>query len=354
MRKRNILVAILVILGLFLIGLFGVYQVLSAPMDKSSNAEIEVVIPSGMTTKNISKLLENKNLIRNGTFFRIYLKLNHISSLKASTYTLKKNMGMQEICEVLEKGNHYNPDVVTITFKEGDSFTKYAEEIATHTNQTYQDVIDTMKDTAYLQSLIDKYWFLTDEILNSNIYYPLEGYLAPNTYQFKNKDVTVNEIFTVMLDQMEKELKEYKTLSSNYTIHQYLTLASMLEQEGTNAKNRKMIAGVFYNRLARQMNLGSDVTTYYALQMPMTSDLTTKQFNTSSPYNTRGPGMAGKLPVGPICNPSKSSIEASIKPTDNEYLFFVADKKGKIYYTKTNEEHLQKVQEIKDKGDWIW
>ena len=64
--------------------------------------------------------------------------------------------------------------------------------------------------------------------------------------------------------------------------------------------------------------------------------------------------MGGKLPVGPICNPSVSAIEASINPTENDYLFFVADKHGKIYYTKTEKEHLNKVAEIKEKGDWIW
>jgi len=354
MAKRNILITILVVLGCLLIGLFAVYEVFSAPMDKNSKAEIEVVIPSGMTTKNIAKLLHNKSLIRNETFFRIYLKLNHVSSLKASTYSLKKNMSMKEIAEVLEKGNHYNPDAVTITFKEGKAFTSYAEEIATHTNHTYEEVIAQGSDPEYLQKVISKYWFLTDEILNQSIYYPLEGYLAPNTYQFKNKNVTIEEIFNVMLEQTAKELQPFKNQKGDYTIHQYLALASMLEQEGTNSKNRAMIAGVFYNRLQKNMNLGSDVTTYYALQVPMTSDLTTAQFNTANPYNTRGPGMLGKLPIGPVCNPSKSSIEASFRPESNDYLYFVADKKGKIYYTKTNNEHLQKVQEIKDKGDWIW
>ncbi len=348
------LILSLATLGLFLIGLFVVYQILSLPMDKSSNADIEVVIPSGMTTKNISKLLENKNLIRSGTFFRIYVKLNNISSLKASTYTLKKSMNLMEICKTLEQGNHYNPNAITITFKEGMSFTKYAEEIAMKTNNKYEDVINLGKDSNYLQKVIAKYTFLTEEILNPNIYYPLEGYLAPNTYQFKNKSVTVEEIFEVMLSQTEKELKKYEIGTKNYTMHQYLTLASMLEQEGTNEKNRKSIAGVFYNRMQKGMNLGSDVTTYYALQVPMTSDLTTAQFNTANPYNTRGPSMEGKLPIGPICNPSKTSIEASLNPSKNDYLYFVADKKGKIYYTRTNEEHLQKVQEIKDKGDWIW
>ncbi len=128
----------------------------------------------------------------------------------------------------------------------------------------------------------------------------------------------------------------------------------MLELEGTNSTNRKMIAQVFYNRLNLGMNLGSDVTTYYAFQEEMDKDLTAKQFNTSNPYNTRAKNMNGKLPVGPICNPSISSIDASFNPTDNDYLFFVADKHGKIYYTKTEKEHLNKVAEIKEKGDWIW
>lgn len=354
MAKRNILITVLVVLGFSLISMFVGYQIFSSPMDKTSKADIEVVIPSGMTTRNIAKLLEKKGLIRNGTFFQVYLKLNHISSLKATTYTLKKSMSMKEIVTILEKGNHYNPDVVTITFKEGESFTDYASSIASATNHTYEEVIAKGKDVSYLQQLIAKYWFLTDEILNTNIYYPLEGYLAPNTYQFKNKEVDIEEIFGVMLNQMEEELADYNRSDTTYTVHERLTLASMLEQEGTNRKNRKMIAGVFYNRLNKNMNLGSDVTTYYALQVPMTSDLTTAQFNTLNPYNTRGPGMLGKLPIGPICNPSKSSIDASITPSQNDYLYFVADKKGKIYYTKTNEEHLQKVQEIKDRGDWIW
>ena len=233
---------------------------------------------------------------------------------------------------------------------------KYALQISENTNNTYEDVIAKVEDEAYLDSLISKYWFLTDEIKNNDIYVSLEGYLSPNTYEFVNKDVSVEEIFKVMLDQTEKELNPYKDTITNskWTVHEYMTLASMLELEGTNTKNRKMIAGVFINRLNNGMNLGSDVTTYYAFQEEMKKDLTAKQFSTSNPYNTRASDMGGKLPVGPICNPSNDSIEASINPTTNDYLFFVADKHGKIYYTKTEKEHTAKVAEIKEKGDWIW
>ena len=115
-----------------------------------------------------------------------------------------------------------------------------------------------------------------------------------------------------------------------------------------------MIAGIFQNRLSANMNLGSDVTTYYALQYPMTSDLTSEQFATVNPYNTRASNMGGVMPIGPICNPSLSSLEASIEPSSSNYLYFVADKNGNIYYTSTLEEHEAMVQQIKDRGDWIW
>ena len=137
-------------------------------------------------------------------------------------------------------------------------------------------------------------------------------------------------------------------------IHYYITMASIVELEGTNTLNRKMIVGVFKNRLASGYNLGSDVTTYYGLQANMNEDLASSDFTKENAYNTRTNSMVGKMPVGPICSVSLSSVEASINPTDNDYLFFVADKHGKIYYSRTNAEHDKKVQEIKANGDWIF
>ena len=352
-RRPKPLFIILVVLGFLLIMLSCVYMYLSGPVDSSNNTDIEVIIPSGTSTKNIGKILKEKNLIRNELFFSVYVKLNSKNSLKASVYTLRKSMELSKIVNILTNGNNYNENVVTITFKEGMRLTDYAKEIASKTNNTYEQVIDVCNDKEYLNTLINKYWFLTDDILDSNIYYPLEGYLAPNTYQFKDKDVSVKDIVKVMLDQTDKELTKYKDKITD-NIHYYITMASIVELEGTNTKNRKMIVGVFNNRLKSKMNIGSDVTTYYALQYPMTSDLTTKQFATVNPYNTRGANMEGKMPIGPICNPSMSSIEASINPTDNNYLYFVADKNKEIFYSRTLKEHEALVQEIKDKGDWIW
>lgn len=352
-RRPKPLLIIIVALAILLImtAIFWLY--LSSPIDKKSDTNIKVVIPAGTSTNNIAEILKEKNLIRSETFFKIHVKLNRITSLKASTYTMKKSMNLDQIVEVLEKGNTYNPDEVKITFKEGEWFTDYCKEIAAKTNNTYEDVIAVATDKAYITTLINKYWFLTENILTEDIYYPLEGYLAPDTYHFEDKDVKVTTIIEKMLDQTEKNLAKYKDKAKE-NIHYYITMASLVELEGTNTENRKMIAGIFENRLAANMNLGSDVTTYYALQHPMTSDLTTEQFATINPYNTRATTMHGKLPIGPICSPSVSSLEAAITPSKSTYLYFVADKKGRIYYTSTLKEHEIKVAEIKEKGEWIW
>ena len=351
--KRTII--LLVFTGLFLIATSIMYCYLASPMDQNSKDVIEVEIESGMSSQKIGKTLEEKGLIRSGEFFLLYAKLNECQSLKAAVYELRKNMGLSEILDILCLGKTTNRDVINITFKEGKRITDYAKLISEKTDNSYDDVIKTLNDRGYLQTLISKYWFLTDDILNEDIYYPLEGYLYPDTYQFKNKSVDIKEIVEKLLDQEEEVLNQYKDQITNgiHSIHEYVTLASMLELEGTNDENRSMIAGVFENRLNKKMNLGSDVTTYYAFQKPMTGDLTRQEFDKYNPYNTRSEKLLG-LPVGPICSTSLSSLKAAINPNANSYYFFVADKLGNIYYTKTNNEHLKKVQEIKDAGNWIW
>lgn len=351
-RKVKPLFIVIVILAIVFI-FVGTWKVLTGPVDRKSTENIDVVIESGTNTRKIANILKNNDLIKSEFVFKVYVKLHSVKSLKAATYRFNKSMSLPEIVNQLENGSNYNPDMVKLTFKEGLRITDYAKLISTNTNNSYDDVINVVNDETYINELINEYWFLTDSILDDKIYYPLEGYLAPDTYHFDNKDVSVKEIVETMLDEMDKKLAKYKNSISS-DIHYYMTMASIVELEGTNTENRKMIVGVFKNRLSSGMNMGSDVTTYYGLQKPMTSDLSTEEFASINAYNTRSTTMIGKMPVGPICSPGESSIEASVNPTDNEYLFFVADKHGKIYYTKTNKEHDQKVAEIKKNGDWIW
>lgn len=351
--KPLFFILIFIVLLVIIVGLLiGSWFYLSSPVDRGNKDTIELEVKSGATSTDIANELKNKDLIRSVTLFKIYLKINNVSSLKASNYEFSKSMGLEEIIKVLENGVVNNDNAVKVTFPDGERITKYATIISNNFDYSYDEVINYFKSREIATQFISKYWFLTDEILNDSIYYPLEGYLAPETYYF-DKDSSIDVIVNRMLSQMDTNLKDYKSKIQDNP-HYYLTMASILQLEGTNTENRKMIAGVFINRLNNGYSLGSDVTTYYALQADMKNDLTKDQFAVINPYNTRGGNMIGKMPIGPICNPGESAIEASTNPTENDYYFFVADKHGNIYYTKTNAEHVKKVQEIKDAGDWIF
>jgi UPF0755 protein len=347
-KPKPLLIILLILLSLILIGV-GTYLYLGTPVDASDNTTIEVEIPSGTGTNGIAKILKTKGLIRNELYFTLIAKLKNYNNLKANTYGLKKNMSVITLLKKLSSNSNYG--TITITFIEGKRITDYATTIAKYTNNSYDDVIATFKDTTYMKELISKYWFLSDSILNTSIYYPLEGYLAPDTYEFKNKDVSVKTIIEKLLTEEENKLSPYKASLGSDT-HNILTMASLVELEAETAKDRALVAGVFTNRLNAKMNLGSDVTTYYALQVPLTTTLSSADYNTINPYNTRTTNMAGKLPVGPICNPSTSSIAAALNPTSSKYYYFVASKSGTIYYSETFAEQQKVISELKSKGDW--
>lgn len=351
---KKVLTIILAIIASFLIIIGGLWVYLSTPVDRKDDKVIRVEIPQGTSIKGVATTLENKKLIRNKYLFLIEMKVyNKNESIKAATYKLKKSMSLKEIVYSLINSKDTESNDLKITFKEGQTINDYAELIEGNTNNKKEDFINLNKDKEYIKTLIDKYWFLTDDILDENIYYPLEGYLAPNTYNFKNKDVSVKEILETLLDQEAKELEKDKEKLQTKT-HYYMTMASIIELEGTNITNRSVIAGIFENRLKKNMNLGSDVTTYYAFNIPITEPLDGSLFEKDNPYNTRAVSMMGKMPIGPICNPSKTSISAALNPTQSNYLYFVADKNKKIYYTENIEEHEKIIAELKEKGDWLW
>lgn len=351
MKKTISIGIILLIVIAFTIG---VYKFLTMPVSKDIS-ENKVVIPMGSSTGEIAKILKENNIIKNEFIFKVYVKLNKVSDFQAGTYYLKKSMDLKEITEMLQTGIMYDPNQITITYLEGKPMWWLAETIASKTNNTEEDVYTVLEDKEYIDTLIDKYWFLTEDIKNESIYYPLEGYLFPDTYSISNKDAKVEEIFEKMLDRMEDILAEYKEKieESDYTVHEIITLASVVETEGLNDEDRKNVASVFYNRLDKGISLGSDVTTYYSVKIDMGDrDLYQKEIDSSNPYNTRGPNMEGKLPVGPIASVGRASLEAAIEPNDTNYLFFVADSSGKLYFTKTNSEHVQVVNQLKNSGKW--
>ncbi len=351
--KKIIIIVVAVIL-ISIIAMIATYKILTMPVSKNIE-EKEIEIPMGSGTEQIAEILKNNNLIKSELAFKIYVKIHNISNFQAGTYYLKESMNIKEITEMLQTGIMFDPNQITITYLEGKPMWWLAETIAEKTNNTEEEVYAVLENEEYIDTLIEKYWFLTDEIKNENIYYPLEGYLFPDTYSISNKDATVEEIFEKMLDKMGEVLEEYRAEieESDYTVHELLTLASIIETEGMNDSDRKNVASVFYNRLDLGMSLGSDVTTYYSVKVDMGDrDLYQSEIDSYNPYNTRGPNMEGKLPVGPISSIGRASVEAAIEPNTTDYLFFVADKNGKLYFTKTNEEHVQVINELQSNGLW--
>ena len=350
--KKKVLIALAIVFLVIIVGIISAiiwYQIgITAP--ENSNSDIVIEIKSGTKTVDILRNLKEKNIIRSENVAKIYMKLNKIQKLQAGKYEFTGKESLEEVIKTLE-GGKIKDETINITFLEGKNMRYVASTIAEKTNNTSNDVFELLQNKEYILSLIDKYWFLTKDILDENIYYPLEGYLYPDTYTFENKDVSVKTIFETMLDKMSKVLSKYKTENTN--IHKLLTIASIVELEGTSSENRPKIASVLYNRIKKNMSLGSDVTTYYAFKIDMGErDLTEKELKTYNAYNTRGPNMAGKLPVGPIANPSEESIEATLTPSNEEYLYFVADKNGKVYFSKTYEEHQKTISTLKSKGLW--
>ena len=353
MKKFLLFLFIIVILGCACI-YFGYNHLISAPSDNTDN--VTITIKKGSSYGTISSLLKEKNLIRNELAYKVYLKLNPVDKgLEYGDYILKQSYSVEELIEVLKKGSISLADTKTVRFVEGKNMRYYIKVITENFSITEKEILDKLKDKEYLDTLISDYWFLTDDIKNKNLYYSLEGYLYPDTYEFYST-ASVDDIFRKLLNNMGKKLNPYKEEieKSKYSIHEMLTLASIVELEAGKAKDRKGVAGVFYNRLKSGWSLGSDVTTYYAAKIDLSErDLYRSEINDCNKYNTRASCMAGKLPVGPICNPGIGSLEASIEPTKHKYYYFVADKNGKTYVNETDSGHVSTINKLKSEGLWF-
>lgn len=333
------------------VGLVIFYNVsLSAVGEKKD--KIIFVVESGTSSKKVVDQLFDARLLRNRLSGYVYIKLHDDLVLQAGTYELNRGMDLEAILSKISSGKVID-DSISITFIEGKRLVNYVKVISENTSYSEDEIIAKLSDKLYLNELIEDYWFLTEEILNDNLYYALEGYLYPNTYRIK-ENATVDEIVRKMLDETDKVLSEYKdVLNNKYSIHELLTMASIVELEGSTGDDRAGVAGVFFNRLESGWSLGSDVTTYYAARVEMSErDLWQHEIDDINHYNTRSVAMAGKMPIGPICSPSKKAIGATINYKKHGYYFFVADKNGKTHFTKTNVEHEEKIAQLKREGLW--
>ncbi len=347
---RNIALILLVLIASILVAIGIIYNNKIAPVD-TNDTLVAFKIPKGSSLRQVGELLEKKGLIKDEKFFYIFVKLNDIENLEAATYKLSSNMGIKKIIETIQAGGIDRIEI-SITFREGLNMRGIANIIAKNTTNSYEEVLALVDDETYIDEMISKYWYLTNDIKNDKIYYPLEGYLFPETYRIY-EDSSVEDIFAKMLDHTSKVLEKYKTKmeTSNYSIHEIMTLASIIELEGASSNDRAQVAGVFYNRIKKGWTLGSDVTGYYGAKMDDWTNGLGKHINDCNGYNTRG-NCVKALPVGPICNPGSKSIDATLNPANHNYYYFVADCNGKTYLNKNETGHNNTIAKLVTEGNW--
>ena len=202
--------------------------------------------------------------------------------------------------------------------------------------------MDKWSDKSYVKELINDYWFLTDDVLDKDIMYPLEGYLYADTYFLTTQDPSIDDLTRMCLDRMDTELTARKDQieASGFSVHEFLTLTSIVTKE-SSADDQAKVAGVFMNRLDQGISLGSDVTVCYIYQEDRV-ELKVSQLENDSPYNTRKfPGLT----PGPISAVIGDAMDAVLNYEKSDNLFFFADGDGVVHYYKTEADFEQGIED---------
>ncbi len=289
----------------------------------ASQHRVSVNIASGSSATQIAIQLKQQGLIRADWAFEWYVRNHNLrDKLQAGSYYLSPNQSVPEIMEVLTQGK-IATDLVTIL--PGQRIDQVRKALI-NSGFPATDVDDALNPVNY-----KNHPALVDKPLDAS----LEGYLYPDSYQ-RTAVTKPADIVRVSLDQMAARLTpELRAgiAKQGLTVHQGVILASIIEQEVGKASDKPTVAQVFLKRLRDNMVLGSDVTNLYgsllAGQQP-------PSLTYDSAYNTHlHPG----LPIGPISNVGKDSLQAVANPASTDYVFFVAGDDGLTYFSRTLEEH---------------
>ena len=364
-KKKSHLKAFFISLLIFLAlisagGYFGYQYVQSSllPVDANSKEYVTVQIPEGANVQEIGNSLEKSGLVKHGIIFSLYAKYKNYSDFKSGYYNLMKSMSTEDIIKELQKGGTPEPQapsLANLTIPEGYTIDQIAQVVGQLQGEfkeplTAEAFLAKVQDDNFISQEVAKYPNLLESLptKESGARYRLEGYLFPATYSIK-ESTTIESLIDEMLAAMDKTLTPHYSAikSKNLTVNELLTIASLVEKEGAKTEDRKLIAGVFYNRLNLGMPLQSNIAILYAQgklgQNISLADDAGIDTSINSPYNVyTKPGL---MP-GPVDSPSQDAIEASINQTKSENLYFVANvTDGKVYYAVTQEEHDRNVAE---------
>lgn len=352
----------IVVVAVLVTGVTGYMWVKSSlePVNAKATETIQVEIPEGTSTLEIGKILVDNKLIKNATIFNYYSKIKSYNNFQSGFYNLKQNMSVDDIAKALQESGTPTAQKEAagkVLIVEGYTLTQIAQAITNNTNTkdkndktpfTAEQFMATVTNQDFINRMGATYpkLFASLPAAGSGVIYQLEGYLFPAVYEYSD-ETTIEELVEQMIAAMDNRLQPYyETITAkNLTVNEVLTLASLVEKEGSTDEDRRNIASVFFNRLNAAMPLQSNIAILYA-QGKLGQETTLAEdaaIDTSieSPYNIYW--TPGLMP-GPVDSPSLSAIEAVINANTTDYLYFVADvTTGNVYFTNNIDEHNQNV-----------
>ena len=316
-----------------------------APVSDDSTVQTFVVRP-GQSAADIGKELADRKLIRSPLMFRALVEARDVGSkIEAGEYRVSPSMTTSEIVAVLSRGAVRTG--IPLTIPEGWRAEQVAQKV---------ESLGIARADEFMGQVRSGGIQLAEPLPPGQ---SLEGYLFPNTYEIK-KEADARAVVELMAREFDRQFNAQlrsKVAARGLTIHQAVTLASIVEREAARPSEQPLIASVYLNRLKRNIPLQADPTVQFAVANANLAealgfnfwkrDLTQDDLRHPSPYNTYvEPG----LPPGPICSPGLSALEAVANPAETDYLFFVARNDGTHVFARTDTEHAANVERYQRGG----
>lgn len=327
-RWKKALLGFAALVVAFIIAGFVWYSYELSPVDAKSQQQVVVTLPQGSTASSVAQDLQDQGLIKNRQAFELYVRLIGAGGkLQAGVYRIAKASDVPTIVGKLTTGK---TDTFSITFLPGNTLAKHRKAL-----------LDAGYTAAEVDAALSKKYshpLLAGKPDSAD----LEGYIYGETYKMP-ADATVEQVIERTFDEFYKVVSRtelVKKLSSRgLSLYQGITLASIVQREiGGHDKDEALVAGVFYNRLQKGMNLGSDVTYQYIADktgVPRDPAL-------QSDYNTR---IHAGLPPGPIASPGEGALRAVADPTKSDYLFFLSGDDNITYFGVTDADHERNIRD---------
>jgi UPF0755 protein len=284
-----------------------------------------VLLKPGSPARKIARDLKSAGMIRSEWAF-LALHWWKVKTLKAGEYKFDHPANAFEVYDRIARGDIF---AHTVTIPEGYNMFDVAQVMEEAGLGPRAEFLKIAKDKSLIADL--------DPQAQS-----LEGYLFPDTYEF-TRTQTLRDMAAAMVRRFRQNAQQIGLTSTTADVHRVVTMASIVEKETSVAEERPVVAGVYYNRLAKNVALGADPTVVYASELIGKYDgvIHVSDLQLDSPYNTYK--VAG-MPPGPIANPGRSALEAAMHPAKTDFLYFVSDNQGHHRFAATGAEHAKNVE----------